>query len=294
MPTTSFRFAGRKILLILLLALCHSFETQADTSWGWQQYEKNPNSIGVSGSCSAALDGYISAFNALGPNWCLPGCTDPCAADSSFSIAIVGAINDSTGACMGTAFCTARQIRVTKIVCPDTQEGLWNSFGSQMVCGAACAVNQRRDASGVCQELQPVICAPGQLWGGTTCIPAASCTAALSGGGYVDVCSAMVAAAKNQGPQQCIDQRGNPCKPGNGQKYQRELVLRTPTFNLELTYNSVPVSQLPSRPYYFGRGWSSTYGSAVWLIMSNKAAALRPDGKFYQFTPPGSGNVYVS
>jgi RHS repeat-associated protein len=104
-----------------------------------------------------------------------------------------------------------------------------------------------------------------------------------------------VAAAKNAGrPPVCPDdQCANPIKPGSGQKYQNELIFKTPTFNFELAYNSVPMALMPTRPYVFGNGWTHTFGSGVWPV-GNKAAALRPDGKFYQFSAPGSGNNFIA
>ncbi|HEX4986923.1 MAG TPA: DUF6531 domain-containing protein [Burkholderiales bacterium] len=102
-------------------------------------------------------------------------------------------------------------------------------------------------------------------------------------------------AAKNIGPTcpKC-DQIPNPIRHATGWKYQQETILRTPTLTLQLTYNSAPRNLLPSTLHPFGYGWSHNYGMGVWLIADNVAVALRPDGKFYQFTPPSSGNVYVS
>ncbi len=145
-----------------------------------------------------------------------------------------------------------------------------------------------------CKDLQPNPCPYGRRWNSITCVVPASCPAELSGDAYSDMCAAAVAAPKNAGKKPCCDQTPNPIKPGSGQKYQSETVFRAPTFHLELSYNSVPVNQMPIVPYTFGRNWSFNYGTRVWLMAANKAVSLRPDGQILQFTPPVSGNVYVS
>jgi RHS repeat-associated protein len=126
-------------------------------------------------------------------------------------------------------------------------------------------------------------------------LPPTSCPPDLSDGVYVNKCAAPAAAPKNVGPlcPRC-NQTPNPIKHGTGRKYWQENALRTPTLNLDLTYDSTPADLLPviSRP--FGTGWSFNYGMHVWLLTTNNAVALRPDGKFYEFVNPVSGNVYTS
>lgn len=145
-----------------------------------------------------------------------------------------------------------------------------------------------------CRDYQPTACKDGALFNGSTCVAAAGCPPDLSAGGYASMCAAANAAPKEAGKKPCCDVAGNPIKPGSGQKIQSETVFRMPTFHLELNYNSVPVTQMPTLPVTFGRSWTFNYGMRVWMMaQSNKAIALRADGQVLEFNPPGSGNVYV-
>ena len=144
-----------------------------------------------------------------------------------------------------------------------------------------------------CDDYRPLSCQSGRLSDGITCT--SSCPPDLFGGGYASMCAAPVAAAKNAGKKPCCDQTDRPIKPGSGQKYRSETVFTTPTFHLELSYNSVPANQMPPLPFVLGRNWSFNYGMRVWLLgHTSKAIALRADGQVLEFNPPGSGNVYVS
>jgi len=271
--------SGSFVGAIFAIALAYSTSTFADTTWGWRQAAKNPNSVGTSNSCQAAVNSYIAAFNGLpGSKWCQPGCAvDPCAANIAFSSALLGVVNSFDGSCPVSS-CSPRAITINKQVCPGGQEGYYLSTGGAMACGGP----------------RPTSCPSTENWDGDAEQCSSVCSDPNETASYLGQCALPAPPAKNAGqPPDCQDNCGNPIKPGSGQKYQREAVLNTPTFNLELTYNSVPVKKMPVRPYAFGNGWTSTYGSHVWIVGTSKAAALRPDGKFYQFLAPASGHVFI-
>ena len=172
--------------------------------------------------------------------------------------------------------CFVSTFFITNRICPIAQLAAWGAFGQPSAC----------------QNVSPPNCPQGAGSNGSTC--QATCPASLPTA-YVGMCSAPNAAARNIASScPACDQTAFPIRHGTGWKYLQETIIRTPTQSLELTYNSAPLNLLPRTMHPFGNGWSFNYGMGVWLVANNVAVTLRPDGKFYQFTPPASGNVYVS
>lgn len=173
-----------------------------------------------------------------------------------------------------------------------------NCFSSWFyVISKICPVGQlpRSTPTGVlCKDLGPSVC-PNGAWNGTTCVAPANCPAGLTSTPFGNVCAGASAAPKQVGPPcPTCNQTANPIKHGTGRKFQQEVPLATPTFNLALTYDSTPMSMLPRSLRPFGNNWAYRYGSRVWIVAANKALVLRPEGKFFEFAPPVSGNTYIA
>jgi RHS repeat-associated protein len=172
--------------------------------------------------------------------------------------------------CFGSTF------YITDRICPIAQLAAWGTYGQPAAC----------------KNVSPLVCPQGAGSDGSTC--QATCPANLPTG-YVGMCAAPSPAPKNIASScPACDQTPFPIRHGTGWKYLQETILRTPSLSLQLTYNSAPMNLLPRTMHPFGTGWSHNYGVGVWLIANNVAVTLRPDGKFHQFTPPASGNVYIS
>ncbi len=90
----------------------------------------------------------------------------------------------------------------------------------------------------------------------------------------------------------------NPCNAGTGTKLQVETVLRsgaiTPLVE-QLSYNSRLLSDAGSVwTGMYGKGWKSYYERQVVVLSTDVALVGRPDGRELDFSPPGSGNIYVN
>lgn len=171
---------------------------------------------------------------------------------------------------------------LTFLVAQDTRNGATTVSGTYQSPACICPNGAGGTADGGCA------CRSGLVWNGTNCVSPAECP--VGSGEILGVCTAN--SVKNLGrPSACV---GSSCDSGTGVKYQEEVIFRTPTLNLILSYNSAPTRLLPVQPEPFGKAWSFSYGMRVWLSFQDKAGVLRPDGKILQFLPPSSGNAYIA
>lgn len=163
--------------------------------------------------------------------------------------------------------------------------------------GKACNGGERC-VSGVCKSASvppPATCGncpAGELWNGSACIPAASCT------GQAQFGQCLSGSLANK-CEDCDAAKGalwigDPIHPGAGVSRQAEPILRSSTLELTLVYNSLPTgAYLPPRPYPFGTLWSHRYGAQLLTTLDPfTVAAVRPSGQIYSFSVPSSGARY--
>ena len=276
---------GRFLLVFLIVGgatLGIADGARAASSW-IVSTQVEPYRSGPFDSPESAADDIVAEYGRLrgGLNEDWKGCP------SDFSPVHTGFDNQSTGLSIreqdgygGWGGCFASSFYITEKVCAVGQQSQW------LVGGAT-----------ICKDTAPLVCQNGTSSDGT------ACTTACPADPFAGMCSAPAPAAINSGPTcPACDQTPPslvyntplPIRHATGWKYLQEAVVRIPSLDLALTYNSVPLNLLPRTLHPFGNGWSSNYGMRVWPIANGVAVSLRPDGKFFQFTPPASGNVYAS
>ncbi len=163
--------------------------------------------------------------------------------------------------------------------------------------GKACNGGERC-VSGVCKSASvppPATCGncpAGELWNGSACIPAASCTGQAQfgqclGGSLANKC-------EDCDPAKGALWIGDPIHPGAGVSRQAEPIFSSSTLELTLVYNSLPTgAYLPPRSYPFGTLWSHRYGAQLLTALDPfTVAAVRPSGQIYSFSAPSSGTRY--
>jgi YD repeat-containing protein len=137
------------------------------------------------------------------------------------------------------------------------------------------------------------VCPSGQKLNGSVC--QASCPGAEQNG----VCTEKPP-AKNNGPwcETCPNRAGtNPVNAGTGTKYQRELLYRAISsampLSIEAHYNSYPFAGPIDAPLTsLGRSWTSIASQGLVAVRPGplRLAAIRADGRQFEFTPPAGGS----